>query len=212
MWGFCDLVMQTGHEQPLREFARVLRALPRAKFEPALGTSLQTNLVLREARAGGKLWFIAANPGYWPLRAEVMVPGATVRDAVSGRSSASPGGIALDLKPFEVRALVVDHASAELAGWKNVPVADADLAHLRGLIAEAEAITTTPARAAKLLPEERDFITRQAAEAKAALAAQQIAKAWALVTDWRFFTNLRTRVVPMRAASGQRGGQRGGQR
>jgi len=212
MWGFCDLVMQTGHEQPLREFARVLRALPRAKFEPALGTSLQTNLVLREARAGGKLWFIAANPGYWPLRAEVMVPGATVRDAVSGRSSASPGGIALDLKPFEVRALVVDHASAKLADWKNVPVADADLAHLRGLIAEAEAITTTPARAAKLLPEERDFITRQAAEAKAALAAQQIAKAWALVTDWRFFTNLRTRVVPMRAASGQRGGQRGGQR
>ncbi len=207
MWGFSNLVMQTGHEQPLREFARVLRALPRTKFEPALSTSLQTNLVLREARDGGKLWFIAANPGYWPLRAEVYVAnGASVRDAVNSKLVAEnkTGGlsiVAIDLKPYEVRAFVADATNAKLAGWKSEVVADADLAHLRGLIGEAEAITTDRVRAAKLLPEEREFITKQAAEAKAALAAQQIAKARSLVTDWRFFTDIRTRVVPMRAAT-----------
>lgn len=201
VWGFCDLVVQTGHEQALREFARVLRSLPKAKLMPALGTSLQTNLVLREVRDDGKLWFIAANPGCSPLRAEVMVPGATVRDAVSGRSAAGPGGIALELKPYEVRAFVVDNANAKLASWKIHPVADADLAHIRGLIAEADTLLADRSRAAKLLPEEREFLAKQAAEAKAALAKQEVAKAWSLVTDWRFYTDIRTRVVPMRAAA-----------
>jgi len=45
MWGFNDVLLMTGHEQPLRESARVLRALPKAKFAPALKTDLTTNLV-----------------------------------------------------------------------------------------------------------------------------------------------------------------------
>lgn len=199
MWGFCDLVMQTGHEQPLREFARTLRALPKAKLLPALGTSLQTNLVVREVREGGKLWFIAANPGYWPLRAEVQVHGATVRDGVSGRSVAAPGGIALDLKPYEVRAFVVDDGNAKLTGWKNQPIAEADLGHLRGVLAAAEAILADRSRAARVLGDEHEFLTKQIAEAKAALASQRVAKAWSLVTDWRFWTNTRTRTTSMRA-------------
>ncbi len=201
MWGFCDLVIQTGHEQELREFARVLRSLPKAKLLPALDTSLQSNLFLREVRDGGKLWFIAANPGYWPLRAEVIVQGGIVRDAVNGSSAAGPGGIALDLKPYEVRAFVVNESSAKLAGWKNQPIAEADLAHIRNVIADAEAILANKSRAAKLLPEEREFMAKQITEIKAALAAQSIAKAWSLVTDSRFWTDTRTRMMPMRAAT-----------
>lgn len=206
MWGFCDLVMQTGHEQPLREFARTLRALPKAKLVPALGTTLQSNLVLREVRDAGKLWFGVANPGYWPLCAEVYVEsGAPVHDASSGKLIAEniTGGrcnVTLDLKPYEVRAFVVDNANAKLAGWNTQPVAEADLAHIRGIITEAESILADRSRAAKLLPGERDFMQKQIAAAKAALAKQEIAKAWSLVTDWRFYTDMRTRITPMREA------------
>ena len=42
--------MMVGHEQELREFAKVYRALPAEKFQPALDTGLQTNLVIRELR------------------------------------------------------------------------------------------------------------------------------------------------------------------
>jgi hypothetical protein len=206
MWGFCDLVIQTGHEQPLREFARVLRSLPKAKLMPALDTSLQTNLVLREVRDAGKLWFIAANPGYWPLTAEVYVTGANgIRDAASGAiatESAANGNtiLKLALKPYEVRAFVVDAPAAKLHGWKSQPVAAADLAHIHTVLAEAETLLANKSRAARLLPEERDFTTKQIAEIKAALEVQQIAKAWSLVTDSRFWTNTRTRMMPMRAA------------
>jgi hypothetical protein len=191
MWGFCDLVMMTGHEQPLREFARTLRALPKAKLMPALGTSLQTNLVLREARESGKLWFIAANPGYWPLRAEVHVSGGTVRDAATGRSATGSGGLALELKPYEVRAFVVDATTAKLTGWKTHPVAETDLAHLKGVLADAEAILADQTRARRLLVEDQEFMAQQIAHIRIALAKQEVARAWSLVTDWRFWTKTR---------------------
>jgi hypothetical protein len=205
VWGFSDLVMQTGHEQPLREFARTLRALPHAKLMPALGTTLHSNLVLREVSDGGKLWFIAANPGCWPLRAEVYVEkGVPVRDAVSGKLIAENKTdghsiVPLDLKPYEVRAFVVDTATAKLAGWKNQPIAEPDLTHLRSVLADAEQLLTDKSRAAKLSAEEREFLTKQTAEIKTALDSQQIAKAWSLITDWRFWTDTRTRITPMRA-------------
>jgi len=184
----------------------VLRSLPKAKLLPALDTSLQSNLVLREVRNGGKLWFIAANPGYWPLRAEVYVTGAKgIRDAASGAITAESVANAntilkLALKPYEVRAFVVDEANAKLHGWKNDAIAEADLAHMRTVVSDAEAILANKARAAKLLPAEREFMATQIAEIKVALAAQHIAQAWSLVTDSRFWINTRTRMVPMRAA------------
>jgi hypothetical protein len=205
VWGFSDLVAQTGHEQPLREFARTLRALPKAKLMPSLGTTLQSNLVLREVRDGGKLWFIAANPGCWPIRAEVYVEkGAPVRDAVSGNIIAENknGGhsiVPLDLKPYEVRAFVVNDSRAKLAGWKNQPIAEPDLAHLRTVLADAEQTLADKSRAARLPPAEREFMAQQIAAVKAALASQEIAKGWSLITDWRFWTDTRTRITPMRA-------------
>jgi hypothetical protein len=198
MWGFSDLVMMTGHEQPLREFARTLRALPKAKLLPALGTSLQTNLVLREVRDGGRLWFIAANPGYWPLRAEVTVSGTLVRDAVSGQPAGARGRLALALKPYEIRAFVVDDPAAKLISWKAEPVGAADLAHLQGVLADAEAILADRSRAARLLAAEREFMGKQIAAIKGALDRREVALAWSLVTDPRFWTDARTRLTPMR--------------
>ena len=201
IWGFSDLVMQTGHEQPLREFARTLRALPKAKLQPALDTTLQTNLALREVREGGKLWFIAANPCPWPLRAEVYVAnGAPVRDAVSGKLIAEnkTGGhsiVALELKPYEVRAFRVDSATAKLHGWKNQPVPERDLAHARAVIADAEKLLANKTLVTRLPATDSDFLTHAIASANQALASQHTALAWAIVSDSRFWSLARTQWI-----------------
>jgi len=201
IWGFSDLVMQTGHEQPLREFARVLRALPKAKLLPALNTTLQSNLVLREVRDGGKLWFIAANPCPWPLRAEVYVEkGVPVRDAVNSNLIAEnkTGGhsvVPLDLNPYEVRAFRVDDTKAKLAGWKNQPVSDAECAHARGVIADAEKLLMNKAFTTRLPTADRAFLTERIAAANEALASQHTALAWSIVSDWRFWSLARTQWI-----------------
>ena len=201
VWGFCDLVMQTGHEQPLREFARVLRALPKAKFQPALDTTLESNLVLRELREDGKLWFIAANPGYWPLQAEVHVTGANgIHDATSTALVAAiiANGktiLPLKLKPYEVRAFRVDSATAKLQGWKNEAVPEIELAHTRAVIADAEKLLNDRAFNARLPNADREFLTAQIAAANIALTSQHIAKAWSLVSDSRFWSLARTQWI-----------------
>jgi hypothetical protein len=129
-----------------------------------------------------------------------------VHDAVSSKLIAEnkTGGhsiVPLDLNPYEVRAFVVDDANAKLAGWKNQPIAEPDLAHLRSVLTDAEQILADKSRAARLLPAERDFMAQQLTAAKAALASQEIAKGWSLITDWRFWTDTRTRITPMRATA-----------
>ena len=201
VWGFCDLVMQTGHEQPLREFARVLHALPKAKFQPALDTTLESNLVLRELHEDGKLWFIAANPGYWPLQAEIYVTGANgIHDATSTALVAAiiANGktiLPLNLKPYEVRACRVDNATAKLQGWKNEAVPEIELAHTRAVIADAEKLLNDKAYNARLPSADREFLTAQMAAANTALASQHIEKAWSLVSDSRFWSLARTQWI-----------------
>lgn len=200
VWGFCDLVMQTGHEQPLREFARTLRCLPKAKLMPALGTSLQTDLVLREVRDGDSLWFIAANPCPWPSQSEVYLTGANgIRDAASASGTlaaeiAANGNtiLTLDLKPYEVRAFRADSPDAKLHGWKSLPSPEVAFTHIRAVIDDAGTLMENKTLSARLADTDRDFLLAQIAAAENALASQHSAEAWAIVSDSRFWSLART--------------------
>ncbi len=185
MWGFCDLVVQTGHEQELREFARTLRSLPKEKLMPTLDTTLQTDLVIREARTADALHFIVANPCPWPVTGTIQMQGA--------RTPSSE----VNLKPYEVRDFHAP-AAVKLTAWSTQPTAESDLTHLRTVLAEAEELLANRSRAARLLAAEREFMAQQITAIKAALSARQIAKAWSLATDSHFWINTRTRMVPMR--------------
>jgi len=85
MYGFMDVNMMVGGEQQLREFSRVFAALPDAALKPALGTSLATNLVVRETRTADGLIFCVVNPGFWPVTGSVALTGA-------GQVRGRPGG------------------------------------------------------------------------------------------------------------------------
>jgi len=182
IWGFSDLVMQTGHEQPLREFARVLRSLPKAKLQPALGTTLESDLVIREVVSGSTRHFVAANPCPWPVKGRIEASGG------------STPAFSLDLKPYEVRAFQAP-ASVKLTRVQTEPPAEIDLAHLHQILADAEKLLTNRTLAARVLrePTDRTFVEQILTAAKAALSVKQPAKAWSLVTQPRFWILTRTK-------------------
>jgi len=186
MFGFSHVSLMGGNEQPMREFTRVLRALPREKFRPVLGTGFRTNLAIRELRKGGRLLFYVANPGYWPIGGEIVVDGVDrVSDLVLGepvdvRQDGKRAVVPVDLKPYGVRAFVADSRRARIVSWSNDPVPDKELAHMRGLIAKGRRVPS---------------IRGVAGKADNDLLNGDYAGAWSLITDWKHWAFVQNEAV-----------------
>ena len=212
-----DATLLVGHEQQLREFARVFLALPKENFQPVDNTGFQTNLVLRELRKGGDYYFYVANPGYWPVRGSITLAGAErVVDLAANRvvNTKREGGktiVPVQLKPYGVAAYRVegaakvvsfktehgvlthraDDSQAKIVSWQTEPLTDKDLAHMRDIVSQAEAILGNPRAKEFLSPEDSTFLEKTVASAQADLAAGQYARAWSTLTNWRFWNLLR---------------------
>jgi len=202
MYGFMDVNMMAGQEQKLREFARVFDALPGDKFQPALDTSLQTNLAIRDLEQPDGYVFYVANPGYWPIRGSVTLSAAaTVLDLSSNRpiETETRDGktvVPVNLKPYDMTAYRVEGARVKVASWTNQPVAAEHLAHLRGIIERADALMHNRKVRDALSEEESAFMKKAVADAQADLAAGRYARAWFTATRWRFWTLLREKMEP----------------
>jgi hypothetical protein len=201
MYGFMDISMIVGQEQQFRDFARVLRSLPVDTFQLALGTGFETNLAIRELRKGKSYYFYVANPGYWSIKGSIALTGrGKVRDLTddSPVATTQQGGrtvVPVDLKPFGLAAFRVDGA-VKVASWQNEPLADANLTHMRGIIADGEKIL---AQAPPSNPEDPTYLKNQAylretvSAAKDDLAHGAYARAWNRLTNWRYWRLVRDR-------------------
>ena len=193
MFGFSHVSLMIGDEQPLREFVKVLRNLPPEKFQTALNTGLETNLAIRDLKKGGSYYFYVANPGYWPIRGSVALTGAgRVVDLAANRTveTRRDGGqttVSVDLEPYGILAYRVEGGQAKVVSWKTEPVEEKHLAHLQAMVQKAEAMLNNSKALAALLPEEASFMRKAVAQAKADLAGGRYARAWATVTNWRFW-------------------------
>ena len=189
MFGFTDLHMIVGHEQELREFARVLAVLPKDRFRPVLDTGLETNLAIRDLRKGEAYYFYVANPGCWAISGSVSLSAPSkITNLVNGWSAAAAEDIELDLPPYGVAAFRVDSPSAKVVSWKAEPVAGEQLAHLRGLAADCRRRLEDRYARAILKPDEKRFVQEKLGTAEAGLAAGEYARAWAALSHWRFWT------------------------
>jgi hypothetical protein len=201
MFGFSDLSLITGHEQELREFARVLTSLPKDRFTSVLGTSLTTNIAIRQLKRDDGLWFYVANPAYWPIRGRIVVSGdGDVTSVPSGMQieTAITGGqrtIAFDLPPYGVVAYRIASAQATIESWSNEPIADSELAHIRSLLDTADIAVKRPLARRKLTEDEIAFVQQTIREARAELESGRCASAWSRVVDWRFWTLTQERLV-----------------
>ena len=192
-FGLVDVNMLVGHEQQLREFARVLRALPGEQFSPVLETGFETNFAIRDLSKGGAYYFYVANPGYWPIRGNVTLTGAgrvvdlAANQVIKTKQEGGRAVVSISLKPFGIAAYRVAGGRAKVVSWKTEPVSDKDLAHLRGIVERAGTLVHDPKVVAALLPEELAFMQKAVTEAQADLAAGNYARPWSTVTHWRFW-------------------------
>lgn len=201
LFGFSHVSLMGGNEQPMREFARVLRALPGDKFSPVLDTGLRTNFAIRDLRKDGKYMFYVANPGYWPIKGHIVLENAgRIKDLVSGKDMPvkQDGGkavLSVKLKPYGVQAFVADSPQAQVVSWRTEPVPEKELAHLRGLITKGETVLQDPAIRTLTSKEDLLFIQRVVDKANSALEYDKYARAWSDVTNWKYWGLLHESIL-----------------
>jgi len=89
----------------------------------------------------------------------------------------------------------VTGAGAEVAQWQAAPADDDELAHVRGEIQTALRLLDDEEAAGRISAEDRAWLAQQARAARADLGQGREARAWALVTDWRYWTLLHDRML-----------------
>jgi len=199
-FGFTDVNIIGSREQQVREVARTITPLPKKKFAPVLGTDdFRHNLAIRALRHEEETWFLVANPGYWPVTAEIQLSGdAKVVRASDGAKAdtRSQGGqtvMSLELKPYGMASFKVPGEPVEITGFKVNPLQDEDLAHMRNIMAGAAALLADPGASLAITSEDRAFM-RATLEASASLLEKgEYAAAWADLSYWRFWS-LRRRM------------------
>lgn len=205
--GFTDLNINVGHEQMLRSVLKVYTHLPEGKFTPVLDTGLETNLAIRARAEGGRFWFYVANPCQWHVTGalSIQTPGEIV-DLVSGRPVAAERAgdeltLPVNLEPFGLIAFRVDTADCTITSYRTEPLQAEDMARLRKVPDRVAQLLADPDVSLSLAPEDREFMGQRLDEITAAIAADEYARAWALMTHHRFWSLWRSFLE--RAATAQ---------
>ena len=197
MWGFSHVSRMVGHEQPMRDFVRVFRALPAGDLKPVAETGFETNVALRMGRDGDTTVLVAANPAYWSVTGAVTVTGATtVTDLVTNAAVATVTRaddvttVPLRLDAYGVVAFRMTGEEPRVTGWSASPANRADLAHVRSQVTTAQRLLTEPAASERLTADDRDWLETAATRAAADLDEEREARAWYTVTGSRFWSLL----------------------
>jgi hypothetical protein len=201
-YGFSDVGQMVGQEQIIREFGQLLAALPRTRFAPVLHTGFDTELAMRAAAHDGAYWFYVANPGYWPVQGTVELSGTgLVYDVVSGKPVATTSrdgktAVPVALPPFGLRAFRTGSDRMQAAAWSVKPVDGAELQYMQGLMAEADHLIGLDKARTPLSSDDVVFVFRTITNAGKAMGDKHYARAWSLLTDWRFWTLVKD-IMPM---------------
>lgn len=198
-YGFADINLMRGNEQQLREFNRLIRSLPAARFEKVGDTGLDTTIALRSLRTDEAFWFYAVNPAYWPVNGNVYLEHAeTVEDAVSGRIVAQATGgqvsVPLSLMPFGACAFKVKSSRAVMARWEAEVETGPGTEHLRGLLARTRRLLDRPETT--ILPAgDKAFMMETLSAAEQDVERQEYTRALYRTSNDRFWV-LATRQLP----------------
>ena len=194
MYNLIHVNITVSHEQELREFARVLQALPSEKFAPVDNTGFETNFAIRELRKKNRYHFYVANPGYWPIEGSVTLAGADqVLDAVTGKTVARKKGagagleVPVKLKGFGVAAFVVDSRNAKITGWQTKRLSAKDLAHMQKLIDRTRELLAVPEARVVLTRDDQAYMEQTIQTAQEDIKAGNYARPWSILTDSRYW-------------------------
>ena len=190
LWGFSHVSRMTGNEQAMREFIRVFRALPAERFQPVLETGIDTELAIRCLQTREGLLFYVANPTYWAVQGTLTLSGAgdvadlVTEELVRTRTRGATSELPIRLAPYGVAAFRVPAAGARGSAYEAEPVSSEDLDHLRSLAS----LGRTRLDGTTVLDQaDRAFLEGHLRLVDQAMATGNPARAWRLVTDWRYW-------------------------
>ncbi|OGV39529.1 MAG: hypothetical protein A2X48_12900 [Lentisphaerae bacterium GWF2_49_21] len=186
--GFIDLNVNVGHEEDIGPLMVEFTHLPEERFQPVLQTGLETNLAIRKMTKGNKTYFYIANPGYWQFNGTVKISSPkAVTELVSGLTAATPqdGETALkvDLAPYSMKAYYIDDQNVDFKSFSTAPISESEKQHMQEIIDKTGELLTK----AKNAGSEEEFVRKQLESARTALGKNEFARAWALLTNWRFW-------------------------
>jgi len=202
MYGFADANLNVGHEQEIREFARVFTHLPKEKFRAVLNTGLETNLVIRQLSKDGQTYLYVANPGYWYIEGKVKVKS---RGQVYGLVSGKPvklvpeddaGALSVSLAPYGLAAFRVNDPRVTVAAYTTSSISAEELAHMENVIRRVSELLANAALSAKVTVGDREFLRDTLTRARQTIQDGNVARTWSLLTHWRFWALWKDSLEP----------------
>lgn len=184
LYGFTDTNLKIGNEQPLREFARFMRSLPKQKFARVPGGR---DLVVRALPQDGKLLFYALNPAPWPVQATIALENAgKVTNLISGESSDAPARALIP--PYHGVSFEAT-GEAKVSGWETRGTGEMFplyTRHMKQTLDTVEHRLLDRKIGSVLLPDEKSAMRRLLAGMKEAEADERYAELWQLQRAWDF--------------------------
>jgi hypothetical protein len=204
--GFTDININVGHEQMLRSILKTYTHLPRERFTPVLNTGLDTNLAIRQLSRGDESFFYVANPCQWHVKGRVTLQtDGQVFELVSGqRVALDAQQLAVDLTPFGLAAYRVSSPKLTIGRYQTEPMAGDELARLEGLVNRVAELLAHPEARLSLSLADRHFMNEAVVLARRAIESREYARAWALITHYRFWTWWRDFLEKATAAAARR--------
>lgn len=193
MYGFNDANLNVGHEQEIRTFARVYTHLPAEKFDTALDTGFDSNLVIRTLTKDGQSYLYVVNPGYWQIEGELNLAAAgRLVDVVTGEAAQvqSQDGqtvLPVSLEPYGLTAFRADAPDLAVRDYTTSPISARERSHMEQIMKSADRLLADKGAGAALEAEDRLFLEQTLAGAREALQNHEPAHAWSLLTHWRFW-------------------------
>ena len=149
-----------------------------------MNTGFKTNIALRALKLGDKYYFYAVNPGYWPLSGTIELSEKTdFTEVATGKKSDAVRTVKFSLEPFGIAAWQANSGSVKITGWKNNPVPDTELAHMRNIITKAKNLLKLSGIEKYLGKEDFLLLKNSTKKAEQAINAGRYAEAWITITN-----------------------------
>ena len=193
MYGCTDLNINVGHEQVIRELARVFTHLPKEKFQTVLNTGFETNFVIRKLSKGGQSYFYVVNPGYWHAKGTLTLrTDGRVSDLVTGKTVkvSKAGGrivVPVSLDPYGLVAYRVSSPRLEIESYSTSSISKAELSYMQGIMDRVADIISKPEVKLVLTASDGKFMAEVLQDASKALEERNYGLAWSRLTNWRFW-------------------------
>ena len=205
---FCinDCNIFVGHEQEMREFAKVHQNLPREKLAAMRGKSFDPNLVVKELRKGNDYYSCVVNPGWWEATASITLRGigkAPVFDLVTGETINldDQSSMKIILPAYRIKTFRVKGKAVRVTSSRAQLDEQSVASYFTERIAFSRSLLANPKLQAIIGQEEQEACHESLAQTEQLVKARRYFAADDAITNWRLNQTLADAKAKMGSAA-----------